>query len=203
MRSADGVGKSGRPANELFQRLSPRDFALISPYLDQFDASADRVLYNPGDPVESVHFPCGVSVAAFVIATDDGREFDATLIGREGAAGGVINHGALPAFSRITVRFEGPFVRLPVARLEAAKLRARTLAGLFARYADCLLAQVLQSTACNATYSIEQPRQSGSSQRQSAPNVNGCRSPMSSLGCFWVLDEAKRAAWSKNSRLSA
>jgi hypothetical protein len=156
MRSTDGVGKSGRPANELLQRLSPREFALISPYLDQFDASADRVLYNPGDPVESVHFPCGTSTAAFVIAIEDGREFDAVLIGRDGAAGGIINHGALPAFSRIAVRFPGPFVRLPVARLEAAKGRSRTLAGLFARYADCLLAQIIQSTACNATHSIEQ-----------------------------------------------
>jgi hypothetical protein len=156
MRSADGVGKSGRPANELLRRLNPRDFALISPHLDQFHASADRVLYNPGDPVESVHFPCGTSAAAFVVAIDDGREFDAVLIGREGAAGGIINHGSLPAFSRITVRFPGPFVRLPVARLEAAKGRSRSLAGLFARYADCLLAQIIQSAACNATHSIEQ-----------------------------------------------
>jgi hypothetical protein len=155
MTSADGVGKSGRPANELLRRLSPRDFALISPYLDQIDASADRVLYNPGDRVESVHFPCGTSAAAFVVAIDD-REFDAALIGREGAAGGIVSHGSLPAFSRITVRFAGHFVRLPVARLEAAKGRSRSLAGLFARYADCLLAQILQSTACNARHSIEQ-----------------------------------------------
>jgi hypothetical protein len=47
-------------------------------------------------------------------------------------------------------------VRLPVARLEAAKGRSRALAGLFARYADCLLAQIIQSAACNATHSIEQ-----------------------------------------------
>jgi hypothetical protein len=156
MRLVDRVSKSGRPANGLLQRLSPRDFDLISPYLDQFDASADRVLYNPGDLVESVHIPCRAGVAAFVIATDDGREFDAILIDREGAAGGVINHGALPAFSRIAVRFAGPFVRLPVARLETAKGRSRTLAGMFTRYADCLLAQILQSTACNAMHSIEQ-----------------------------------------------
>src|ERR1700724_3902837 len=101
MTSADGVGKSGRPANELLRRLNPRDFALISPHLDQFDASADRVLYNPGDPVESVHFPCGTSAAAFVVAIENGREFDAVLIGREGAAGGVINSRFLPALSRI------------------------------------------------------------------------------------------------------
>jgi hypothetical protein len=156
MTSADGVGKIGRPTNELLRRLSPRDFALISPYLDQVDASADRVLFNPGDPVESVHFPCGTSAAAFVVAIDDDREFDAVLIGREGAAGGIVSHGSLPAFSRIIVRFPGPFVRLPVARLEAAKGRSRALAGLFARYADCLLAQIIQSAACNATHSIEQ-----------------------------------------------
>jgi hypothetical protein len=136
MTLADGVGKSGRPANELLRRLSPHDFGLISQYLDQFDASADRVLYNPGDPVESVHFPCGTSAAAFVVPIEDGREFDAVLIGREGAAGGIVSHGSLPAFSRITVRFPGTFVRL--------------------RYADCLLAQIIQSAACNATHSIEQ-----------------------------------------------
>jgi hypothetical protein len=156
MVSANGVGGNARPANELLRRLSPDDFGLISPYLDQFDASEDRVLYNPGDPVESVHFPCGTSAAAFVVAIEDGREFDAMLIGREGGAGGIVNHGSLPAFSRITVRFPGLFVRLPVARLEAAIRRSRSLAGLFARYADCLLAQVIQSAACNATHSIEQ-----------------------------------------------
>ena len=31
-----------------------------------------------------------------------------------------------------------------------------TLANIFARYADCLLAQIFQSTACNAIHSIEQ-----------------------------------------------
>src|ERR1700728_1930685 len=117
MASRNGVGENGLPANEVLQRLSPRDFALISPYLDQFDASADSVLYNPGDQVESVHFPCGPSVAAFVIAMEDGREFEAALIGREGAAGGIVSHGSLPAFSRITVRFPGHFVGLAVARL--------------------------------------------------------------------------------------
>jgi len=190
MTSADGADTSGRPANELLRRLNPRDFALISPHLDQFDASADRVLYNPGDPVESVHFPCGASAAAFVVAIDDGGEFDAVLIGREGAAGGIVSHGSLPAFSRITVRSPGPFVRLPVARLEAAKGRSRALAGLFARYADCLLAQI-KSNRRLAMRRIpsSNARQSGSSQRRSAPNVTKCRLPMSSSECFWELGE--------------
>src|SRR5260370_15832258 len=47
-------------------------------------------------------------------------------------------------------------MRLPVSRLEAAKSKSSTLYYLFGRYADCLLAQVFQSTACNAIHSIEQ-----------------------------------------------
>ena len=54
------------------------------------------------------------------------------------------------------VKFGGPFVRLNVGKLEAAKLKSATLRNVFARYADCMLAQIFQSTACNAIHSIEQ-----------------------------------------------
>ena len=39
--------------------------------------------------------------------------------------------------------------------LEAAKMRSPPLADAFARYADCLLAQILQSVACNSAHPIE------------------------------------------------
>jgi hypothetical protein len=54
------------------------------------------------------------------------------------------------------VKVGGPFVRLRVSKLESAKAKSPTLRNLFARYADCMLAQVFQSTACNAIHSIEQ-----------------------------------------------
>lgn len=40
--------------------------------------------------------------------------------------------------------------------LDAAKQKSRTLDNLFARYADCMLAQIFQNTACNAAHNIEQ-----------------------------------------------
>src|SRR5712672_4616040 len=76
--------------------------------------------------------------------------------GREGAVGGIVSQGYLPAFTRIMVKFGGPFVRLHVGKLNAAKARSTTLCNVFARYADCMLAQIFQSTACNAIHSIEQ-----------------------------------------------
>jgi CRP-like cAMP-binding protein len=54
------------------------------------------------------------------------------------------------------VKFGGPFTRLRVAKLEAAKLKSPALRNVFARYADCMLAQMFQATACNAIHSIEQ-----------------------------------------------
>jgi hypothetical protein len=145
-----------RPFNNLLRRLSASDFALIAPHLAPEEAKAGELLYNPGDHVDTVHFPCGPSLASFLVPSEDGRDVETILVGREGAVGGIVSQGHLPAYTRIMVKFGGPFARLPIGKLEAAKARSATLRNAFARYADCLLAQILQSTACNAIHSIEQ-----------------------------------------------
>jgi hypothetical protein len=152
----DGTGDSDRPFNNLLRRLSDADYALLTPHLAREDAEAGDVLYGPGDNVETVHFPCGPSLVSFMVPNEDGRDVETILIGREGAVGGIVSQGYLPAYTRITVKFAGPFVRLPIAKLDAAKSKSRTLSNIFARYADCMLAQIFQSTACNAIHSIEQ-----------------------------------------------
>jgi hypothetical protein len=145
-----------RPFNNLLRRLNEADFALIEPHLVAIDASANDLLYRPGDNVEIVHFPCGPSLVSYMVPNEDGRDVETILIGREGAVGGIVSQGFLPAYTRIMVKFAGPFVRLPISRLDSAKSKSRTLSNIFARYADCMLAQIFQSTACNAIHSIEQ-----------------------------------------------
>ena len=145
-----------RPFNNLLRRLNAADFALLEPHLLPEEAPAGELLYNPGDDVEIVHFPCGPSLATYMVPNEDGRDVETILVGREGAVGGIVSEGYLPAYTRIMVKFGGPFVRLRVGRLEAAKLKSQSLRNVFARYADCMLAQMFQSTACNAIHSIEQ-----------------------------------------------
>jgi hypothetical protein len=145
-----------RPFNNLLRRLSAADFALIAPNLASEQAKANDLLYNPGDDVETVHFPCGPSLVSYMVANEDGRDVETILIGREGAVGGIVSQGYLPAYTRIVVKFAGPFMRLNVGKLDAAKAKSATLRNIFARYADCMLAQIFQSTACNAIHSIEQ-----------------------------------------------
>src|SRR5579863_2702134 len=147
---------SDRPNNNLLKRLSESDFSLIAPHLTAEEATDEDLLYNPGDDVDVVHFPCDASLASYLVSNEDGRDVETVLVGREGAVGGIVSLGYLPAYTRITVKFGGPFVRLPISKLDAAKVASVSLRNVFARYADCLLAQMFQSTACNAIHSIEQ-----------------------------------------------
>src|SRR6202790_4080716 len=155
-RSGNKPDGAERPYNNLLRRLSAGDFALIAPHLAPQESDANALLYNPGDDVEIVHFPCGPSLPSFLFPGEAGRAVETILVGREGAVGGIVSQGFLPAYTRIMVKFGGPFVRLQVGKLDAAKAKSATLRNVFARYADCMLAQIFQSTACNAIHSIEQ-----------------------------------------------
>jgi hypothetical protein len=158
MRKASPLAANNgqRPFNNLLRILREPDYALIAPHLDGIESEADELLYNPGDNVEVVHFPCGPSLASFLVSNEDGRDVETVLVGREGAVGGIVSFGHLPAYCRIVVKYGGLFVRVRIDALESAKSRSPSLRYLFGRYADCLLAQMFQSTACNAIHSIEQ-----------------------------------------------
>ena len=147
---------ANRPYNNLLRRLNEADYALIAPHIGIEQAAPNDLLYNPGDDVQVVHFPCGPALATFLVPNEDGRDVETILVGREGAVGGIVSEGYLPAYTRIVVKFGGPFARLHVGKLEAAKQQSKSLRHIFARYADCMLAQIFQSTACNAIHSIEQ-----------------------------------------------
>lgn len=145
-----------RPENNLIRALRPADYELIRPDLSSTDLVSRQLLYKPGDHVGTVYFPCGPSLVSYLVTNEDGRDVETVLIGREGAVGGIVSHGNLPAFTRMIVQSAGTFAQLRLDSLEAAKNKSFSLSQIFARYADCMLAQVFQSTACNATHSIEQ-----------------------------------------------
>ena len=60
------------------------------------------------------------------------------------------------AFTRGVVQVPGPAFRIEHEHLEVAKAASHTLCNLLSRYSDALLAQVLQSVACNALHSVEE-----------------------------------------------
>lgn len=156
MISAGRAEATDRPQNNLLRALRPGDYALFAASLMVADYPARHLLYNPGDHVGTVYFPCGSSLVSYLVTNEEGRDVETVLIGREGAVGGIVSNGNLPAFTRMIVQFGGPFAHLRLDLLDEAKGRSPSLSGIFARYADCMLAQMVQSAACNATHAIEQ-----------------------------------------------
>lgn len=145
-----------RLANRLLAAVAPRDLELIERHLEVVALPRGRVLFEPGDDVVTTHFPCHKTMVSLVIVTRDGREIEAATIGREGAAGGIVSGGHKPAFGRAVVQVPGAAFAIPTAILETVKVGSPAFGELFSRYADALLAQMMQSVACNALHSVEE-----------------------------------------------
>ncbi len=147
---------SNHSGNNLLRHLGDEDWNALQSDLEEWSAPSGTVLHRTGDTVQFVYFPCGQSLISYLIILADGRAIETVLIGREGACGGIISQGTFPAYAQAEVQQGGAFLRIAVPQLEEAKMRSLTIRHLFARYADCLIAQVFQSVACNAAHAIEQ-----------------------------------------------
>jgi cAMP-binding proteins - catabolite gene activator and regulatory subunit of cAMP-dependent protein kinases len=142
--------------NTLLAVLREADRDRLVPHVRVFEMKAGETLHKARDTVLDTWFPCRSALASFCVDAADGESIDVALIGREGAIGGIVSNGDVPAFATAKVRFSGTFLRIKTAALEQAKLESIALRHWFARYSDCLFAQVFQSAACNASHSTLQ-----------------------------------------------
>ena len=142
--------------NNLLSFLRPSELEVLKPHLKAVHADSNTILYDPGQSVQTVYFPCYGTLVSFLVATDDGGAVESLLVGREGAVGGIVSHGHLPAYSKIAIQSGGGLLSMPVTILDECKDKSRAIENLFARYADCMVAQMFQAAACNAAHSIEQ-----------------------------------------------
>jgi CRP-like cAMP-binding protein len=143
-------------SNNLLNALREDDRKALLPLLRLVNLPAGARLYEPGDSIEQCYFPCGSAIASFYVVMEDGRAIETAMVGREGALGGVVSNGRLPAFARATVLHAGTFLKTSLAELDRIKDERPSVERLFNRYADCFMAQVFQTVACNAAHSIEQ-----------------------------------------------
>lgn len=141
--------------NLLLSALRLPDQSLIKPHLELKVYQRGEALFEAGEDVGFISFPLGQCVAALVIELQDGRAVETATVGHEGAIGGVVSQGSLPAFSRAVVQVPGSVLRIEATVLQQIKQTSPGLRNLITRYSDCLLAQVLQSVACNASHTIE------------------------------------------------
>ena len=142
-------------SNRLLATLGPSDRALLESSAEMVLLDKGTILFGSGDEVAAAHFPAPGTMISLIVDLPDGRCIEVATIGKEGAVGGIVSCGKPPAFARAEVQIPGAALRVEMKALEAAKARSSHVRDIFCRYADALLAQIMQSVACNAAHALE------------------------------------------------
>ena len=158
MADLDSVAEADKAfaGNRLLSAFSTDARAFIEAPAEIVALTPGEILFDSGDPVKASLFPYGATSVSLIVDLASGRSVEVASIGRDGAVGGIVSCGHAPAFSRAEVQVGGPALKIPMHALEEAKRQSPFISNLFCRYSDYLLAQLMQSVACNLFHSIEQ-----------------------------------------------
>lgn len=155
MYEGSNVTAHDTAANRLLATMPEEQRRALEAAGEYVDLRAGEVLFNCGRNIESTYFPVRPMMISLVIEIDDRRRVEVATIGKEGAIGGIVSCGDLPAYARAEVQVAGRMLRVPMSAIEHAKRESLVVRDTFCRYADALLAQIMQSVACNAFHDIE------------------------------------------------
>ena len=142
--------------NRLLAAIPLPVWAALKPHLELVELGTDDVLCAQGEPGQYAHFPLrGTLVSLSLDLAHPGR-VEAATIGAEGVINGIITSPDHPSYATASVQIGGQSARIPSCDLEHAKERSAALRDVLSRYADVLLAQLLQATVCNVLHPMEQ-----------------------------------------------
>jgi CRP-like cAMP-binding protein len=147
----------GGPKNRLLAALPADDFDRLRPLLKTVPIRLKQVLQKNGERIEAVYFLNG-GVASITTALSDGTMVEAATVGDEGMLGveAFLSADAIaPGETLIQVPdTSAEMMGVDDFRREMAKQGAfRDLVG---RYTQVVIAQMMQTTACNALHQVPQ-----------------------------------------------
>ena len=154
MKIEDSIRR--KTGNRLLAAMPPPVWEHLRPHFELVELAPGDVLCTPGEAVTEIHFPLTGTIVALLVLLRNDQAVEATIVGREGVVGAIATGPGYISFTRAITRFPGWSARIASSRLQEAKDRFSNLRDLFARYADVLLAQVLQSVVCNAFHPMQQ-----------------------------------------------
>jgi len=140
--------------NNLLASLAPEEFALISGQLTQVELEKGRLLYDPGDRMDTAYFPLDC-VLSLMTLMESGAAIESATVGREGGVGLLAALSPRHSVCRCIVQVPGKAARISVGALSDAVGRSPGLRAVIERHNDALMGHAMQSVACNALHSVE------------------------------------------------
>ena len=140
--------------NLLLAALPPDDLSLMAPHLAQVELERGRLLYDPGDRIDTVFFPHD-GVISLMTLMENGAAIESATIGREGALG--LPSAIAPRASLVRAIVQTPTraVKISAAQLHEAWEKSPRIRELADRHGEALFGHAIQSVACNALHSVE------------------------------------------------
>jgi CRP-like cAMP-binding protein len=140
--------------NRLLEALPAVDYGLIAPHLTSLDLERGRLLYDPGDRIDTVYFPVD-GVISLMTLMENGAAIESATIGREGALGLMAAVAPRQSLSRAIVQTPTKAMRIGAAQLHEAWEKSPRIRDLVDRHNEALFGHAIQSVACNALHSVE------------------------------------------------
>jgi CRP-like cAMP-binding protein len=131
----------------------------LQPHFKTVPLRARQILHKAGEPTTAVYFPNG-GVASITSALTDGRMVEVMTVGVEGMVGIEAFFGETPlapgdAMIQVSDT-DAKAEMLAVGEFRRAVARSDAFSTVVGRYAQLTLAQMIQSTACNALHTVQQ-----------------------------------------------
>lgn len=140
--------------NRLLTALPSADHGLVWPYLTPIDLERGCLLYDPGDPIDTVYFPLD-GVISLMTLMENGAAIESATIGPEGALGLMAAVSPRQSLSRAIVQTPCRAVRISAGQLHEAWEKSPAIRILVDKHTEALFGHAIQSVACNALHSVE------------------------------------------------
>lgn len=141
--------------NQLLAALQEADWQRLQPYLEPVEMPLGQVLYESGRPMSHVYFPT-TSIVSLLYVMENGASAEIAVVGYEGVVGITLFMGGGTTPSRGVVQSAGMGVRLSAQKIRDEFNRSGPVMHLLLRYTQALIAQMVQTAACNRHHSLDQ-----------------------------------------------
>jgi len=140
--------------NSLLEALPASDYAYVSAHLVQVELERGRLLYDPGDLIDTIYFPHD-GVISLMTLMENGAAIESATIGPEGALGLMAAVAPRQSLSRAIVQTPLTAAKISAERLHEAWEKSARVRDLIDRHSEALFGHAIQSVACNALHSVE------------------------------------------------
>lgn len=155
MLSEEGKGSvRTAPRNRLLGALSAADLAALG-HLEEVAIETRQVLEAPGTPISYVYF-VETGLISLVGTIGPNQSIEVGMIGREGMTGTAVVLGDDRSSNEVVVQAVGTALRISAADLRKAMDKRPSLAGVFLRYVNTLLAQASQTALANGRARLDE-----------------------------------------------